>query len=408
MKLRNVLFVFIVLVLFIGFGVEEVQAGFFKDVSNRLNRGIIDIINRIAGHVVAKPPHTHFACLGGNCVLVNGDSTDKCLDDSYCTENVETCDDGTIFGNCVIGHTPKYCSGEITGGEIIDRCSVCGCEQGMICGDDEKCTNETEDNNENGDGYDNTEDGEGGVCDEGETRDCGSDIGECVFGVQTCVNRVWGDCVGGISAVMEVCDDGLDNDCDGEIDEGCNVGNGEVNAEGNEGNKDGGGNGGKGNENNKEDSDGDGLLDKWEMQYFGNLNYGWYDDPDGDGIINADEFEQSRNPAVSDKKKNGIFIVMGSVLGVLILIIVLLVVISNGRKRRKRKKILLSGVSEEEGSRVKEKEKVKEKGAEEKRKKNILIREYIKKARERGFNDKQIMDSLIRVGWKRRDIDWLF
>jgi hypothetical protein len=51
------------------------------------------------------------------------------------------------------------------------------------------------------------------------------------------------------------------------------------------------------------DSDGDGLLDSWELQYFGNLNQGANDDPDGDGSTNLQESRQGRDPtkgAVSD------------------------------------------------------------------------------------------------------------
>jgi hypothetical protein len=44
------------------------------------------------------------------------------------------------------------------------------------------------------------------------------------------------------------------------------------------------------------DSDGDGLPDAWEMAYFGHLNYGANDDPDGDGVNNLDEYRQGRNP----------------------------------------------------------------------------------------------------------------
>ena len=47
------------------------------------------------------------------------------------------------------------------------------------------------------------------------------------------------------------------------------------------------------------DSDNDGMLDAWEMQYFGNLSQGPNTDYDGDGVSNLIEFLQGRNPKVA-------------------------------------------------------------------------------------------------------------
>ena len=44
------------------------------------------------------------------------------------------------------------------------------------------------------------------------------------------------------------------------------------------------------------DSDGDGLPDAWEMQYFGTLAYGANDDPDHDGLSNYQEYIAGTNP----------------------------------------------------------------------------------------------------------------
>jgi hypothetical protein len=56
------------------------------------------------------------------------------------------------------------------------------------------------------------------------------------------------------------------------------------------------------------DSDGDGLPDSWEIQYFGNLNQTANGDPDGDGLTNLQEFQQGRNPTKSALADSGDFV----------------------------------------------------------------------------------------------------
>jgi hypothetical protein len=56
-------------------------------------------------------------------------------------------------------------------------------------------------------------------CSEGESRPCGSSVGECEKGTTSCLGGGWGDCQGGVKAVKEECGDGLDNDCNGIADD---------------------------------------------------------------------------------------------------------------------------------------------------------------------------------------------
>jgi len=64
---------------------------------------------------------------------------------------------------------------------------------------------------------------EGCTCTTGQNVSCGTNIVICNQGIQSCVNGVWGTCGGSgfVGAQIEQCDDDLDNDCDGQTDEGC-------------------------------------------------------------------------------------------------------------------------------------------------------------------------------------------
>jgi hypothetical protein len=73
------------------------------------------------------------------------------------------------------------------------------------------------------DGLDNDCDGEVDedcpACEAGDVRDCGDAVGTCLTGTQACVGGAWQACTATRPAV-EVCD-GQDNDCDGLVDETC-------------------------------------------------------------------------------------------------------------------------------------------------------------------------------------------
>jgi hypothetical protein len=54
------------------------------------------------------------------------------------------------------------------------------------------------------------------------------------------------------------------------------------------------------------DTDDDGLLDWWEELHFGDLSYGPYDDYDGDGLTNIDEYVNRANPTEQDTDGDGL------------------------------------------------------------------------------------------------------
>lgn len=75
------------------------------------------------------------------------------------------------------------------------------CDRGMV---DENCNNSAN---------------EGCTCVNGTTRACGTDVGACVAGTQTCTTGAWGACTGSVAPSAEICDDPVDQDCNGIIED---------------------------------------------------------------------------------------------------------------------------------------------------------------------------------------------
>jgi hypothetical protein len=66
------------------------------------------------------------------------------------------------------------------------------------------------------------------MCKYGEMRNCYSgyaitrEVGICKDGIQICDYGIWQSCLGEVlPTVAEICGDGLDNDCNGLVDDGC-------------------------------------------------------------------------------------------------------------------------------------------------------------------------------------------
>ena len=137
--------------------------------------------------------------LDNNC---NGEIDENCA----CTEESQPCYGGPLGtegrGTCKAGI--QHCIGSelMTWGPCEGQVKPVA----EICGNalDDDCDGVTDN---------------GCACVEGETRPCGSDVGECRKGTQTCSHAQWGACSGAVGPTAEVCD-GKDNDCDGLTDLG--------------------------------------------------------------------------------------------------------------------------------------------------------------------------------------------
>jgi len=183
-------------------------------------------------------------CANGTNCLVNSDcqsgvcSGGTCAAGPTCGDGIigpgEQCDDGNqsdgdgCSSTCQIENgwqcngQPSTCmpicgDGLIVGGEQCDGLNLGGasCQTLGFTGGALACSNDCQSFDVSG-------------CDDACTPDaqrpCGSNVGACQPGTQTCgQNHQWGSCVGGIGPQVEHCN-GIDDDCDGVADNGFNLG----------------------------------------------------------------------------------------------------------------------------------------------------------------------------------------